>query len=73
LLDAVEQERRTDNEVREALLAVLVRFVDEYRFGLRVVTSEEMCELARAWSLLNDGETPAETLLRVSKRRCSNE
>jgi len=43
--------------------------VDEYRFGLRDVTTDEICDLARAWSILNDGETPAEVLHRLGNSK----
>jgi hypothetical protein len=39
--------------------------MDEVRFGLRVLSSEEMVELTRAWAILNAGETPAELALRL--------
>jgi hypothetical protein len=68
LLNRLEDERRTDNEAREALLAVLVRFAEEYRYGLREVVADELCDLTRAWTALNNGETPAEVMLRLSKR-----
>lgn len=58
-------ERRTDDEAREALIGVLVRVLDEYRFGLRDLTPEDLADLARAWAIINDGETPAEVALRL--------
>lgn len=58
-------ERRSDGEAREALIAVLVRVLDEYRFGMRELTPEDMVDLARAWVLVNAGETPAEVVLRL--------
>jgi len=64
----VDEERRADNEIREALLGVLARLVDEYRFGLRECSTEELGELVSVWVSLNDGETPAETMLRLLGR-----
>lgn len=58
-------ERRTDDEAREALIAVLVRAADEYRFGLRDMSPEDLVDLARAWAIINAGETPAEIALRL--------
>jgi hypothetical protein len=62
----VRAERRTDDEAREALLGVLVRVLDEFRFGLREVTTDDLVELARVWAMLNAGETPAEVALRLA-------
>jgi hypothetical protein len=62
----VRTERRTDDEAREALIAVLVRVLDEYRFGLRDLSPEELVDVARAWALINGGETPAEAALRLA-------
>lgn len=59
-------ERRADDEAREALIGVLVRVLDEYRFGLRELTPEELVDLARAWAFVNAGETPAEAALRLA-------
>ena len=61
----VGAERRTDDEAREALIGVLVRTLDEYRFGLRDLTPEELVDLARAWAIINGGETPAEAVVRL--------
>ena len=44
---------------------MLGRLVDEYRFGLRDLSIDDLRELISAWSELNDGETPAETMLRL--------
>ena len=62
----MRSERRTDDEAREALLAVLVRVLDEFRYGLRDVSTDDLVELARAWAMLNAGETPAEVALRLA-------
>jgi hypothetical protein len=67
----VRAERRTDDEAREALIGVLVRALDEYRFGLRDVSPEDLVELARAWAIINAGETPAEVAARLS--RCARD
>jgi hypothetical protein len=42
-----------------------MRVLDEYRFGLRDLSPEDLVELARAWAIINDGETPAEVALRL--------
>jgi hypothetical protein len=53
------------SKAREALIGVLVRALDEYRFGLRDLSPEDLVELARAWAIVNAGETPAEVALRL--------
>jgi hypothetical protein len=68
----VRAERRTDDEAREALIGVLVRALDEYRFGLREVSPEDLVELARAWGIINAGETPAEVAARLGRRARDN-
>jgi hypothetical protein len=45
LLQRAEAERHNDNEVREALIGVLARVVDEYRWGLRDITLDELGDL----------------------------
>jgi hypothetical protein len=67
----VRAERRTDDEAREALIGVLVRTLDEYRFGLRELSPEDVVELARAWAIINAGETPAEVAARLG--RCARD
>ncbi|HVX07613.1 hypothetical protein [Humibacter sp.] len=62
----VRAERRTDDEAREALIGVLVRVLDEFRFGVRALSPEELVDLARAWAIINAGETPAEAALRLA-------
>ncbi len=49
---------------------MLARLVDEYRFGLRECSVDELRELIGAWTSLNDGETPAETMLQLVRRLC---
>lgn len=61
----MKAERRTDDEAREALIGVLVRELDEYRFGLRALSPEDIVDLARAWAIINAGETPAEVAVRL--------
>ena len=46
-------------------MAVLVRVVDEYRYGLREIVIEDLRTIADTWSLLNDGWTPSEAALRL--------
>jgi hypothetical protein len=65
-------ERRNDDEAREALIGVLVRALDEYRFGVREFSPEDLVELARAWAIINAGETPAEVALRLGSCTRSN-
>jgi hypothetical protein len=65
-------ERRTDDEAREALIAVLVRVLDEYRFGVRDLSPEELVELARAWAIVNAGETPTEVAVRLGNCACDS-
>jgi hypothetical protein len=69
----VTAERRNDDEAREALIGVLMRVLDEYRFGLRDLLPEDLVELARAWAIINDGETPAEVALRLGSCAKSNQ
>jgi hypothetical protein len=45
---------------------VLLRLVDEFRFGLRDLSTDEFSDLVRAWGVLNAGETKAEALLRIA-------
>ena len=45
-------------------MGLIVRIVDEMRFGWRDVDIEEVRTIASAWSLLNEGMTPAEMSLR---------
>ncbi|MDP9442686.1 MAG: hypothetical protein M3P34_11035 [Actinomycetota bacterium] len=46
-------------------MGLIVRVVDEMRFGLRDVNVDEVIDLARAWSELNQGQTPSEAVLRL--------
>ena len=59
-------ERQSDEEAREALLAVLLRMVDEFRFGMRDLSPDELSDLVRAWGTLNAGETQSEAVLRIA-------
>jgi hypothetical protein len=45
-------------------MGLIVRIVDEMRFGLRDVDIDDVRTIAGAWSLLNEGMTPSETALR---------
>ena len=45
-------------------MGLIVRIVDEMRFGLRDVDIEEVRTIASAWSMLNEGMTPSEMSLR---------
>ena len=57
-------EYAADHEARQAIMDLVVRVVDEMRFGLRVLDLEELRTLASTWSYLNDGTTPSEAALR---------
>ncbi len=48
-------------------MRLLVRFIDEVRFGLRDLDLEELRTVASIWSCLNDGLTPSEAVLRLMK------
>ena len=45
------------------MLGILIRVADEYRFGVRDVSVEDLRVLAETWGELNRGETPAEATL----------
>ena len=45
-------------------MGLVVRVVDEIRYGLRALDLEELRTLASTWSYLNDGMTPSEAALR---------
>jgi hypothetical protein len=45
-------------------MGLIVRVVDEMRFGLRDVDVDDIRTISGAWSLLNEGMTPSETALR---------
>lgn len=51
--------------MREALLGVLARKVDELRFGLRDCSLGELADLVDVWADLNSGDTPAEAMMRA--------
>jgi hypothetical protein len=46
-------------------MGLLVRVVDDIRFGLRELDVEELRTLASTWSYLNEGVTPSEAALRL--------
>lgn len=58
-------EYRADLEARQAIMGLLVRVVDDIRFGLRDLDTEELRTLASTWSYLNDGVTPSEVALKL--------
>ncbi len=45
-------------------MGLIVRVVDEIRFGVRDIDLEELRLLASTWAYLNDGVTPSEVALR---------
>ena len=45
-------------------MGLIVRMVDEMRFGLREIDVEDVETIASTWSVLNQGTTPAEISLR---------
>lgn len=67
LLAAVADEYQADYEARQALMGLIVRVVDEVRFGLRDLDINEIQASASTWSYLNDGVTPSEVALRILK------
>ena len=48
-------------------MSLLVRVVDDIRFGLRELDVEELRTLASTWAYLNDGVTPSEVALRMMR------
>lgn len=56
-------EYAADFEARQAIMKLVVRVVDDIRFGLRPLEIDELRTLAVTWSLLNDGVTPSEVAL----------
>ena len=58
-------ERDADHEARTALMALIVRVVDEYRYGLREIDVDDLSTLASCWSDVNAGATPSERALRL--------
>ena len=48
-------------------MGLIVRVVDEVRFGLRELDINEIQTLASTWSYLNDGVTPSEVALGTLK------
>jgi hypothetical protein len=70
----IQEQYRYSDEAREALLGSILRMVDEHRFGHRELSTEEVRDLAEAWSALNDGLTGTEvgynwTIRRLHARR----
>ena len=70
----IQEQYRYSDEAREALLGSILRMVDEHRFGHRDLSTEEVRDLAEAWSALNDGLTGTEvgynwTIRRLHARR----
>ena len=45
---------------------MLLRVVDEFRFGMRDLSPDELSDLVRAWGTLNAGETQSEAVLRIA-------
>ena len=48
-------------------MGLIVRVVDEVRFGVRDLDLDEVRTIASIWSFLNDGVTPSEIALRMLK------
>jgi hypothetical protein len=67
LLARVVEEYQVDFEARQALLGLIIRLVDEVRFGMREIDVEQLRGLTSMWSDLNDGLTPSEVALRLLK------
>ena len=50
-------------------MGLIVRVIDEMRFGVREVDIDQLQTLAYAWGELNGGETPSEAVLRLMNDR----
>lgn len=61
----VAAEYAADHEARQAIMGLVIRIIDEIKFGLRELDLEELRTLASTWSYLNDGVTPSEAALRL--------
>jgi hypothetical protein len=48
---------------------LILRTIEEIRFGVRELDLEDLRLLASTWSLLNEGYTPTEAVLRLSKEQ----
>ena len=68
LLARVCEEHQLDFEAQQALLGLVLRAVDEVRFGLRALDVEDLRSLAVTWSMLIEGDTPTEARLRFEKK-----
>ena len=56
-------EYAADHEARHALMGLILRVVDEMRFGVRDVDLHDIETLASIWSDLNGGMTPTEQVI----------
>ena len=56
-------EYAADHEARQAIMGLIVRVVDEMRFGVREVDLHDVETLASIWSDLNSGMTPTEQVI----------
>jgi hypothetical protein len=56
-------EYAADHEARQALMALIVRIVDEMRYGFRSADLGDIDTLASIWSTLNEGMTPTEHVI----------
>jgi hypothetical protein len=56
-------EYAADHEARHALMGLILRVVDEMRFGVRDVDLHDIETLASIWSDLNGGKTPNEQVI----------
>ncbi|MGD9995363.1 MAG: hypothetical protein AB7R77_15580 [Ilumatobacteraceae bacterium] len=63
LVRAVAEEHAADQEARQALMGLVVRVVDEMRFGLRPIDIDELDSLAEIVSTINGCVTPSEVAL----------
>jgi len=59
--------------LRRALLDLLARVLDEYRFGVRELCIDELRTLVDCWRDVNLGLTPAEMALRFLPGDCDAE
>lgn len=63
MIGRVADQYRTADEAREGILTLILRLIDEYQFGTRELDVEGLAELARAWSMVNDGLTADEAVI----------
>ncbi|MEY2471580.1 MAG: hypothetical protein QOK28_909 [Actinomycetota bacterium] len=63
MLARLADEYAADHEARQAIMGLILRVVDEMRFGVRDVNLDDIDTLASIWSDLNSGTTPTEHVI----------